>query len=176
MENITKGKVTFKVNGKTLKDENGKVIYAKVVNGTATIENYMIPDSWNEGSTIQAVYSGSTECDKITSEKVKITIKKEEPTITTESVTAKAGDKITLKATITDGKVINTGKVVFKINGKTVKDENGKVIYAKVVNNTVNVEYTIPDSFNVKDYNITAVFIAPGYNSLENTKTLTITE
>ena len=175
--NIVKGKVTFKVNGKTLKDENGKVIYAKVVNGTATIENYMIPDSWNEGSTIQAVYSGSTECGKLTSEKVNITINNEEPTFTTESVTAKAGDKITLKATITDnGKVINTGKVVFKINGKTVKDENGKVVYAKVVNNTVNVEYTIPDSFNVKDYNITAVFIAPGYDSLENTKTLTITE
>ena len=177
MENITKGKVTFKVDGKTLKDTSGKVIYAKVINGTATIENYLIPDSWKEGSTIQAVYSGSTECEKLTSEKENITINKEEPTFITESVTAKAGDKITLKAKITDnGNVINTGKVVFKINGKTVKDENGKVIYAKVLNNIVNVEYTIPDSFNVKDYNITAVFIAPGYDSLENTKTLTITE
>ena len=36
---INKRKVTFKVNGKTLKDANGKVIYAKVINGTATIEN-----------------------------------------------------------------------------------------------------------------------------------------
>ncbi|MBQ6218203.1 MAG: hypothetical protein IJJ47_00575 [Methanosphaera sp.] len=55
--NITKGKVTFKVNGKTLKDSSGKVIYAKVVNGTATIENYEIPSDWaKDGSTIEAVY------------------------------------------------------------------------------------------------------------------------
>ena len=33
--NITNGKVTFKVNGKTLKDTNGKVIYVKMINGTA---------------------------------------------------------------------------------------------------------------------------------------------
>ncbi|MBQ6220679.1 MAG: hypothetical protein IJJ47_13185 [Methanosphaera sp.] len=38
-----------------------------------------------------------------------------------------------LTATITDGdNIINTGKVVLKINGKTVKDANVKVIYAKV--------------------------------------------
>ena len=45
---INKGKITFKVDGKTLKDINCKVIYAKVINGTATIENYMVPDIWNK--------------------------------------------------------------------------------------------------------------------------------
>ena len=116
---ISKGKIVFKVNGKTLKDSTGKVIYAKVVNGTATIENYLVPDDWaKEGTTIQEVYSGSTQCEKLTSEKTEITVEKAAPTITTESVTATAGSTIQLKATITDGdKVINTGKVVFKING-----------------------------------------------------------
>ena len=176
MTNLSKGKVTFKVNGKTLKDTNGKVIYAKVVNGTATIENYLVPSDWaKDGTTIQAVYSGSTECEKLTSEKTNITIAKAVPTLTTEDVTATAGDKITLKATITDNnKVINTGKIVFKINGKTVKDENGKVIYAKVVNNTVEFEYTLPESFKAGMYNITATFISPDYNRLNDSKTLTI--
>ena len=36
--NINQGKVTFNVNGKTLKDVNGKVIYAKVVNGTEQLK------------------------------------------------------------------------------------------------------------------------------------------
>jgi len=40
-EKINIGKVTIKVNGKALKDENGKVIYAKVVNGQATIKSLL---------------------------------------------------------------------------------------------------------------------------------------
>jgi len=175
--NITKGKVTFKVDGKTLKDANGKVIYVKIVNGTATIENYTVPDTWKEGSTIQAIYSGSTQCDKLTSEKTEITINKEAPTFTIDPVEpATIGDTITLKATITDNnKVINTGKVVFKINGKTVKDANGKVIYAKVVNNQVEFEYTLPDSYKAGMYNITATFISADYERLEDNKVLTVT-
>ena len=173
--NISKGKISFKVNGKTLKDTNGKVIYAKVINGTATIENYLIPESWKEGSTIQAVYSGSTDLEKMSSEKTEITITATEPTITTEDITAQAGATITLKATINTDATINTGKVVFKINGKTLKDTNGKVIYTKVVNNEVTVEYTLPEEYTTGTYNITAVFISPDYERLEDTKTLTVT-
>ena len=174
--NINKGKVTFKVNGKTLKDASGKVIYVKVVNGVATIENYEVPNEWTkEDTTIEAVYSGSTQCEKLSSEKTEITIEKAVPTLTTSNITATAGETITLTATITDNdKVINNGKVVFKINGKTVKDANGKVIYAKVVNNQVSVEYTLPADMKVNKYNLTAIFTSPDYERLEDTKTLTI--
>ncbi|MBQ6443666.1 MAG: hypothetical protein IJJ11_03165 [Methanosphaera sp.] len=173
-QNISKGKVSFKVNGKTLKDANGKVIYAKVVDGTATIDDYQIPDNWNSQTTIQAVYSGSSEVAKMSSEKTAITIVAREPTITTEDVTATAGSTITLTATINTDAVVNTGKVVFKINGKSVKDANGKVIYAKVSNNQVSVEYTLPDDMKTGTYNITAVFISSEYDRLEDTKTLTV--
>jgi len=176
LTDITKGKVTFKVDGKTLKDANGKVIYAKIINGTATIENYQVPDTWKESSTIQAIYSGSTQCDKLTSEKTEITITKEAPTFTIDPVEpATAGNTITLKATITDNnKVINTGKVVFKINGKTVKDENGKVIYAKVVNGTVSVDYTIPDSYKTGNYTLTATYMGTDYDRLTSESTINV--
>ena len=175
--NITKGKVIFKVDGKTLKDSSGKIIYAKVVNGTATIENYTLPDTWKESSTIEAVYSGSTQLEKLSSEKTEITLIKEEPTLTIDPIEpATAGATITLKAAITDNnKQINTGKIVFKINGKTVKDTNGKVIYAKVSNNQVAVQYTLPEEYKAGTYNITAVFVSSNYR-LEDSKTLTITE
>ena len=174
---INNGKVVFKVNGKTLKDSNGKVIYAKVVNGTATIENYTIPTSWNkDGLTISAVYSGSSQCDALRSTAEEITIIQSQPTITTEDITATIAETITLKATITDGSnIINNGKVVFKVNGKTVKDVSGKTIYAKISNGIASVEYTIPDSYKAKNYTITATFIATGYDKLVDTKTLTIT-
>ena len=174
--NINKGKVSFKVNGKTLKDSNGKVIYVKVVNGTATIENYEIPESWTkENTTIQAVYSGSTECVKLISDKEIINITEQDPTITTNNINTTANSTITLKATINAGNtLINTGKIVFKINGKTVKDANGKVIYAKVVNNTVSVEYTIPESYKTGNYTITATYKSVDYPKLEDIKVLTI--
>jgi len=112
---------------------------------------------------------------KMSSEKTAITITATEPTITTEDVTATVGATVTLSATINTNVTVNTGKVVFKINGKTVKDANGKVIYAKVSNNQVNMEYTLPEQYKAGAYNITAVFVSSNYR-LEDSKTLTITE
>ena len=176
--NITKGKVVFKVNGKTLKDDNGKVIYAKIVNGTATIENYTIPSTWNKDNlTIEAVYSGSNQQGSLRSEEQVITIEEAKPTITTEDITANIGDTVTLKATVNAGdKQLNTGKVVFKINGKTVKDANGKVLYAQVNDGLAVVNYAIPSNLKVKSYEIVAVFISSDYGRLEDSKTLTLTE
>ncbi len=177
LNDINKGKVSFKVNGKTLKDSDGKVIYAKVVNGTAKIENYIVPEDWaKEDTSIEAIYSGSTSCEKLISEKVNITLSKPTARLTTENITASAGDSVTLKATITDGdKIINRGKVVFKINGKTVKDANSRVIYAKVNNGIAIIEYTLPADMKSKEYNITAVLTSSDYDKLEDTKTLIIT-
>ena len=172
---INKGKVTFKVNGKTLKDTNGKVIYVKVVNGQATIENYLVPDTWNNQSTIEAIYSGSADLEKMSSGKTDITVTPKELTFTTEDVTATAGSQVQLTATLSDN-TINTGKIIFKINGKTVKDENGKVIYAKVVNGQVTVNYTIPESMKTDTYTITAVYISSNSEKLTAEATLTVTK
>ena len=176
LTSINSGKVTFKVNSKTLKDASGKVIYVKVVNGTATIENYVVPTEWTRNdTTIQAIYTGSAQCSKLTSEKTQPVISPMAPSITTNDITATAGEQITLTANINDGdKQINTGKVLFKINGKTIKDANGKVLYVKVVNGIASLNYTIPSDMNAKNYNITAIFTSPNYEKLEDTKTLTV--
>ena len=175
---INKGKVAFKVNGKTLKDDNGKVIYAKVTNGQATIESYPIPTTWNKDNLIiEAVYSGSTQCEALRSQQTPMTINKDEPTITTEDITTTVGATINLTATITDGnKVINTGKVVFKVNGKSVKDSNGNVIYVPIKDNKVNYEYILPEIYKAKEYTIMATLISTDYDRLSDSKTLTITK
>ena len=175
LTDVNKGKVTFKVNGKTLKDTYGKVIYAKVTNGIATIDNFEVPESWNrEDIIIQAVYSGSSEYVKLTSEKQAISINSQETKFTTEDVTTTVGSTITLTATITAATPVNTGKVVFKVNGKTVKDVNGKTIYAKVANGVVSVNYTLPANMKAGSYNITAVYTSNNYGQLTDTKVLTV--
>ena len=175
---VNKGKVVFKVNGKTLKDSNNKVIYAKVTNGTAIIEGYEVPESWcKDGITIEAVYSGSTQCEALRSGKQNMTISYDTtPSITTSDITATVGSTVTLKAQVTGSSdIIAKSKVVFKINGKSVKDATGKVIYAQVENGEVSFDYVLPSTLKAKTYNIVAVLIMPNYERLEDSKTLTLT-
>ena len=177
---INKGKVTFKVNGKTLKDENGKIIYVKIVNGTAKLENYVIPENWTDRNfTIQAISTASSQAPLLRSELETLNVHEEvvpdEPAITTEDVTAKVGSKVTFKATISGtDEVVNEGKIVFKVNGKSLKDENGKVIYAKIVNNEAVLDYVIPDSWKIKNYTISAVLLSSDYPRLVGNATLTL--
>jgi hypothetical protein len=77
------------------------------------------------------------------------------------------GETVTLTATVAAGNTpVNVGKVVFKVNGKTLKDSNGKVIYVSVVNGQVSVNYTVPENMKAGNYNITVLFTALGYEKL----------
>lgn len=172
---INKGKVTFKVDGKTLKDTNGKVIFIKVINGTATIENYQIPDTWNTQSTIQAIYSGSSELNTLKSDKEEITITKSTPTIILNNTTATQQQTIQINVHITQNQQpVNTGKIIIKINGKTVKDASGKAIFAKVSDGIATLDYQIPESMKAKDYTITAIYLSKDNERIETTATLTV--
>ncbi|AWX33390.1 Ig-like domain-containing protein [Methanosphaera sp. BMS] len=176
-EAITGGKVSFKVNGKTVKDANGKVVYAKVVDGVATAQ-YTVPENLGgQDINITAVYTGTSKYNKETTT-ITTTVTAPEAKITITPITSdvQTGSTVTLKAKVAIGdKAITTGKIVFKINGKTVKDENGKVIYAKVnANGEVSVDYTIPESFKAGTYNIEAVFTASGYEKLTDNTTMTV--
>ncbi|MDO5825546.1 MAG: Ig-like domain-containing protein, partial [Methanosphaera sp.] len=174
--NINGGKVVFKVNGKTLKDSNGKVIYAKVTNGIATVE-YEVPENLAlKEINITATYSGSSKYNKETTS-ITTTVGKQEATITItpfeEEITANS--TITLKAkVICAGEAITQGKVIFKINGKTIKDTSGKVIYADVDSNgEVSVDYNI-GNLKAKTYTLSAIFTSSTYERVEDDTTITV--
>jgi hypothetical protein len=174
---VSAGKVAFKVNGKTLKDANGKVIYAKVANGVATCEYEVPSDLVGKNVTIEAVYSGSNKY-------LKSNDKPADPTTVlsgvadieiTSAATVTKGETATFTIKVTDnGANINEGKVVLKINGKTLKDTNGKVIYANVVDGIASVEYLIPESMKSKDYTLSAVFTSSNYERCETNQTITV--
>ena len=126
---------------------------------------------------ITAVYSGSSKYNKESTTITKTTAAPE-PTLTITPITSdvQTGSTITLKAKVAVGnQPITTGKIVFKINGKTVKDENGKVIYAKVDSNgEVIVDYTLPESYKQGNYTLEATLIAPGYDKITSNTTMTV--
>ena len=169
--NINIGKVTFKVNGKTVKDANGKVIYAKVVDGVASVEYTVPEDLAGQNYTITAVYAGSAGFAKVQNTST-LLIKDDEAAIEFENepVTAKVGQTVTFTVKVTG----DATKVVFKVNGKSLKDANGKVIYAKVVDGIATIDYVIPEGMKAKDYTLTAV--AMGGERLTAEQKFTITE
>ena len=172
---LTSGKVVFKVNGKTVKDTNGKVMYIKISNGQAVLPYTFTQEDIDNNVTILAAYSGSANYEASQSQKVNITISDHDITMTLNDITSKAGETITILTTIKDhDENVNTGKVIFKINGKTIKDENGKVVYINVEDGQANYDYTLPETMKARNYTLSAVFIATGYNRTEANSQLII--
>jgi hypothetical protein len=66
------------------------------------------------------------------------------------------------------------GTSTIKINGKTLKNTEGKVIYAPVVDGIATVEYMIPDTMKSKDYTLSAVFVSSNYSRCVDEQTLTV--
>jgi predicted outer membrane repeat protein len=168
---IGDGKAIFRVNGKTLRDNQGNVIYADVINGRAELPDVNITQEWMKpDTTIQAVYVGDDNNDPITTKPTTVTVTKPEAQITLEAPTeATAGQEITLKATVTDGENnITSGRVAFKLNGKTLKDpKTGKALYAEVKDGVATITYTIPEKTKAKEYTLTIVFTDTNYDRVE---------
>ncbi len=172
---ITGGKVVFKLNGVTIKDENGDVRYAQVVNGKAELY-YTITNNVKD-YTLTAVYSGYDTFEEARSLNATLTVTPRSVNITTDKINGniKSGDNITFKATITESDTTYTdnGVVVFKINGKTIRDEEGNPIIVDVNNGIATLDYQIPVDFAGKEYNITAVYTNDNYLRAEANNTLT---
>jgi len=173
LTDVNTGKVAFKVNGKVLRDENTKkVIYADVVDGVATLTDYLVPENWDEYTTIQAVFTGSSDMPTMTSEIINPTVtipEEEEPEFSVADVTATAGEEVTITVTT---KNLDAGKVVLKVNGKTVKADDGK-LYAKVEGDTTLFTYAIPKTLRAGDYIVKAVYTS-GTVKLEADAKLTV--
>ena len=193
---INEGNVIFKINGVTIKD-NGKLtgsdnpLKVKVANGAATA-TITADSSMKNAAQITAHYIENTDYTASNSTPAKITLKPRTATITvtTNTKTIKQGQNLTITAKVTDttsGKKINTTAdeyVYFKINGITLKDANGEMLKAKVVNGIATIKYTIPlglscvtdtQSMTPKNQTILAVFYSKNYpDDTKNTTTFQV--
>lgn len=173
---LNEGKIVLYLNGKTLKSidvKKGMVSY-----------NYTVPAYTPGNVNITAKYfnANSKMLANVTTIFYKFTAGKKytnttriinHESITVSDVTAKKDDVVTFAAYIqdADGKAVKTGKVVFKLNGNTLKNK-GVPIKVKVINGLAQLNYTIP-AYSAKKYRITAVF-GNDTTRLETNATLTI--
>ncbi|MDO5822860.1 Ig-like domain repeat protein, partial [Methanosphaera sp.] len=175
--NVTGGKVVFSINGVEVTDNNGNVIYANVTGGVATITKEA-PRVWHkENTTIVATYIGNDAYDDSVSEKadVIITLRTANIDVLTNGTKVKVGDTTSIIAHVYyKNTLVNEGKVIFKLNGKTLKDDDGNIIFVKVENGIAKLDYTITSIYSAKEYTLTAVFSGKDYNRVATESHLTV--
>ncbi|OED30340.1 Ig-like domain-containing protein [Methanosphaera sp. WGK6] len=171
--NYVDGQVTFKVNGKTLHDLNGNIIYVNVIKGIVESKIVILQGNWinyNNGLTI--VYHGTSQY-KAKQVNTSLIVTKKDANISINSISAKIGETITLEAYISDNNEnVTDGKVVFKINGKTIRDDTGNVCYVNVLNGIARINYELPK--NIKTSVITCIYSNTLYKRAEKTTILNI--
>ena len=175
---VNGGKLIFKVNGVTVRDASGKVLTAIVKDGVASIDA-VVGKTWTTGSTLEAVYAGTSDEYNSArfSDDTVFTISKAvvDVTVSLDKTSVVAGETIEITATITsNGKLVNNGRIIIKVNGITVKDANNKVLYVTVVNGVAKFNYTVPENWKLGDRNIVVIYDNSAYNRSEGNADFTI--
>ena len=142
---------------------NGKTVTAKTNNNGIVTQTYT--PTKVETQNITATYTGDSRYNNST-KTIKITVKNKIKTKTTVNpATGVIGEKLTIKATVTDtnGNNVNEGNLIFKVNGVTIKD-NGKLtgssnpLKIKIVNGVATATI-IPDINMTNAKNITSYYV-----------------
>ncbi|MDO5851258.1 MAG: Ig-like domain repeat protein [Methanobacteriaceae archaeon] len=138
---VTTGKVAFKINGKTITKTN-------VSKGIATI-SYTVP-SCAKNYNISVIYGENSKYSESQSNAI-LTVKKYATSMLLSVPSTSVGKTTTLTATVKDnnGNLVTTGKVAFKINGKTIKVVSVSKGVAKIL-------FSVPTT--AKNYEITAIY------------------
>lgn len=139
---IASGKLAYKINGITVGTVN-------IINGKASLA-YDISSLKSGKYNITAVYAGSSAVNSNRANAT-LTIKKISTKIVLGNVNAKTNTSTTIKVNVFDSKnrLVNGGKIVFKVNGLTIAKANVK-------SGTASVKYTPLNK--VKNYTISVVY------------------
>ena len=164
---IYNGRVAFKINGKT-------VGHSEIKNGLALL--VLDTRNYNVGNyTVTCVYGGNNHYAEATGESI-LTINSLNIKQVIIPVTTKTGSTITLTSYLTsdDKTLVTNGRVVFKLNGKTLKDEFGNILYGSVTNGMASITYSLPNTMAAKEYILTAVAVGHNYDRIETNTTFTV--
>lgn len=171
--NVLSGRVLFSVNGKILRDcLTGKIIYAEIEKGRASLELDATP-VWTRNPVVQATYlAHASYLESNSSGVIPYSMLSDgDARIFVDDVRAPAGSRIAINVY---GENLEDAKVILKVNGRMVKTDAGK-LYAKVSDNNVVFNYSIPESLTNGIYDIKAICIRSNV-AVECDSTLSVVE
>ena len=177
---INGGRVIFKLNGITLKYDNGETIYADVTGGKASI-SYYIPCNYQAKTyKLEAVYTGNENYTSSRSNTPLVNLKQRQAQLTISTNNSiKVDQTLTININITDKRdptrQVN-GYVILKIDGLTLKDANDEAIQVAITNNTASYNYTIGHEYSARKHTITAVLVNNTYVRSQENTTFNVTQ
>ena len=185
---VNGGNLVFKLNGKTLREDGSfnstaNPLKLKVENGFVRY-NLHLDMYLRNIKNVTASYSGSYIYDSARAQEATVIVGKRmtQLNVTTSTTTVKQNTNITFTVKIADitpnaeNRTINTGRVIFKINGKTIKDDDGNIVFSDIINNTATYTYHIPQGMasvdknnTLRNYTVEAVYADKIYQETKNT-------
>ena len=185
---VNGGNLVFKLNGKTLREDGSfnstaNPLKLKVENGFVRY-NLHLDMYLRNIKNVTASYSGSYIYESARAQEATVIVGKRmtQLNVTTSTTTVKQNTNITFTVKIADitpnaeNRTINTGRVIFKINGKTIKDDDGNIVFSDIINNTATYTYHIPQGMasvdknnTLRNYTVEAGYADKIYQETKNT-------
>ena len=185
---INSGRINFTISGENLTE----ILTSNITNSKAECY-YFIPRDFSGKLTITAgyeeeeekVYDYEQKCYVFNSNMYNVTDSNKLQVNVTQVQNAnlslfllnervKVDESVQFKVVLNTNPTINSGKVLFKMDNKTLKDKNGNALIARVKNNTALLNYTIPDGIKSGYHTITATFGNGEYKRLSDQQYLRV--
>lgn len=161
-QNVNSGFVSVIVDGKTLKYNNGSVMYAYVKNGKVSL-NTSIPNIWKKNNfTYYMRYYGNSRYADSLGKSAVVYVNNLLTLRTYHSSTIYYGGQLGIVNTLRynqNNRYINGGKVFYKINGKTIRNSDNSTLFKEVVNGIVKFNYTFDSKYKAKTYVLTTIYV-----------------
>ena len=158
---VNYGFVSLLINDKTLKYSNGTDAYFNVKNGNVAVQ-IKISDLWKRKNiTYQFRYYGKSNYASNMGNKAVITLANLVTLTTTHAKTTIFGSNLTITANVkykSNNSNVDSGQVLFKVNGKTIRNEDGSTYLVNVKNGTARYNLILDYKYSPKEYNITVVY------------------
>ncbi|WP_304123402.1 hypothetical protein [Methanosphaera cuniculi] len=158
-------KIAVKINGKTIMHEN--ITDGKIYLNIPT-------DQLSKGQYNLLIIIGTNSIYSNASYTMIIDIQKRNASIETQAFTN--GKTLSLISKVTSNEsFVDESVVIYKLNGVTLKDEDGNVIKANVKDGMASLDYELPGITTAIDYKLTSVYVSNFYyNRCEEVKTITV--
>lgn len=158
---VNYGFVSLLINDKTLKYPNGTDAYFNVKNGNVAVQ-IKIGDIWKRKNiTYQFRYYGKSNYESNIGNKAVITLANLVSLTTSHAKTTIFGSNLTITANLRyklNNSNVDGGQVLFKVNGKTIRNDDGSTYLVDVKNGTAKYNLILDYKYSPKEYNITVVY------------------
>lgn len=169
---VNEGFVSFLFDNRTIKDSKGKVIYVNVTNGTASI-NHTISNFWKKTNhTYYARYYGNSLYEANLGNVAKVTETNVINLTSTHANVTRFGTNLTIKAFVkynADKSPVNVGHVLFKINGKTIRNPDNSTLTVNVKKGKATFNLDLDERYSAKPYKVTVVYGYGAFREVYNT-------